>query len=151
AASGILWRRGDLTGTPGAYPDDPGLQPSRAERRPRPVRTPSGRRLCILAPAFFTERVGGIEVQTYLIAKHLRQRGWDVHFIAQTRERTKVGGSVLHEGIQVHWLGRRDLFAFFRPDLIRALRAIRPDVLYLRGRSRLTASPVPRRFTSDGR
>ena len=80
-------------------------------------------------PAFFAERVGGVEVQTYLIAKHLSRRSWDVHFIAETQDPSKAGTCEPYEGIHVHWIRRRSLLSFYRRDLVATLRAISPAVL----------------------
>ncbi|MBL7996236.1 glycosyltransferase family 4 protein [bacterium] len=102
--------------------------------------------ICILMPHFFSERVGGVEVQTYLIAKHLSKRSWDVHFIAQTLFPVKIGTVTIHDGIHVHWVKKRALFSFFRKDISRLLKSINPALIYQRGRSYFTSSPAGYRF-----
>ncbi|KAB2878367.1 glycosyltransferase family 4 protein [bacterium] len=102
--------------------------------------------ICILMPHFFSERVGGVEIQTYLIAKHLAKRTWDVHFIAQTLFPEKIGSVTVLDGIHVHWIKKRTLFSFFRQDISRLLKSINPALIYQRGRSFFTSSPAGYRF-----
>ncbi len=60
-------------------------------------------------PNFITRRVGGVEIQTYFLAKHLVEIGWRVHFIAEST--TTAGFEEVCEGIQVRWIPRRGLFS----------------------------------------
>lgn len=90
-------------------------------------------------PNFITRRVGGVEIQTYLLAKHLVEIGWRVHFISEST--TTAGFEEVCEGIQVRWIPRRGMFSFWRRDIAAAIRAIDPQVIYQRGRSRFTSSP----------
>lgn len=90
-------------------------------------------------PNFITQRVGGVEIQTYLLAKHLVEIGWRVHFIAESA--TNAGFEEVCEGIQVRWIRQRGMFSFWRRDIPAAIHAIHPQVVYQRGRSRFTSSP----------
>lgn len=92
-------------------------------------------------PHFVSERVGGVEIQTFLIAKYLFARGWDVHFIAATHHHEKIDAEEMYEGIHIHWIMKRGLFSFFRRDIIAKLKQIAPHVIYQRGRSLFTSSP----------
>ncbi len=95
---------------------------------------------------FISERVGGMEIQTYLIAKHLSLRGWKTFFIASTTDSKKTGRQEDFENFVVCWVRKKRLFSFFRRDIHRLLSRIQPSVIYQRGRSWLTSSPVGYRF-----
>lgn len=94
-------------------------------------------------PNFFSERVGGVEVQTYLLATYLSKFGWRVDFISETKNKHKINSRESIDGITVHWIGKKDHFSFWRDDIARLLKQIRPQFIYQRGRSRFTASPIP--------
>lgn len=109
----------------------------------------AGRRVAFLMPRFFSEKVGGMEVQTYLMAKQLSHMGWLVHYIAESEDPEKAGTNTDIDGFTVHWLRMRSHFSLWRRDVISILRRIHPAVLYQRGRSRLTSSKRP--FTTAHR
>ena len=104
------------------------------------------KRLCILMPTFFYERVGGVEIQTYLIAKYLAARNWEVHFIAGTKSAKKINSVELCEGFRLHWVEQAGFLPFSRKDIILLLRKINPSIIYQRGRSPFTSSPTAYRF-----
>lgn len=94
-------------------------------------------------PNFFSERVGGVEVQTYLLATYLSKFGWRVDFISETKNKKKINSRESIDGITVHWIEKKDHFSFWRDDIARLLKHIKPQFIYQRGRSRFTASPIP--------
>lgn len=108
------------------------------------MKEPVNRSLCVVMPNFFSQRVGGVEIQTYLLARHLVEIGWRVHFIAESA--TNAGSEEVCDGILVHWIRRRGMFSFWRRDIATAIHAIQPQVIYQRGRSRFTSSRWQRRL-----
>ncbi len=104
------------------------------------------KRICFLMTHFFSERVGGVEIQTYLLAKYLAQAEWDVHFLAETENPDKAGNDENWDGIHVHWLKRKGQFHFIRYDIEVLLNSLNPDFVYQRGRSRITFSGLGARW-----
>lgn len=102
-------------------------------------------------PAFFSERVGGVEIQTYLISRYLSVRSWDMHFIAETNDPQKIDSTEMYDGIQVHWIQKRGLFSFFRSDISQWLTRIKPSLIYQRGRSRFTSSPIAYQYAHNSK
>jgi glycosyltransferase involved in cell wall biosynthesis len=83
--------------------------------------------------------VNGTQVQLYMLSAGLAKRGHDVHYLAATRgdDRPSEGP----HGIRLHWLSPAGLLFGWAAD-IRAvwkeLDAIKPAVIYQRGRSNWT-------------
>ncbi|MCK6542683.1 glycosyltransferase [bacterium] len=93
-------------------------------------------------PTFFSERVGGVEIQTYLLATHLSKLGWKVDFVSETYDVSKIGSSEIFDGVTIHWVSKKNHFSFWRRDIQKLVRLIKPDYIYQRGRSRFTSSPI---------
>ncbi len=85
--------------------------------------------VCIVAKYHYTERIGGAEVQAWLLARELAHRGVDVTYICESLS----GKDALREtidGVETCWIkgGRRlDIFNF--PRYARALGTARPDIV----------------------
>ncbi|MBX7150219.1 glycosyltransferase family 4 protein [bacterium] len=107
------------------------------------------KKICFIVTNFISERVGGVEIQTFLIGKYLAQKKWNVSFIAETSDPSKVNTASNYENIEIHWIQRKSLFSFFRKDLMNTLKKIKPDCIYQRGRSRFTSSPIPYWFAEQ--
>lgn len=85
--------------------------------------------ICIVAKYYFVERIGGAEVQAWLLARELATRGHSVSYVCESL--SGRGGMVeTIDGVQVHWLRTRRYFSILNmPRYARALRRIRPDVV----------------------
>ncbi len=85
--------------------------------------------ICIVAKFFYAERIGGAEVQAWLLAKELASRGHSVSYVCESL--TGRGGTVENkDGVQVHWLKHLRYFNILSmPAYASALNRIRPDVV----------------------
>lgn len=89
-------------------------------------------RICFAMDFHYTERIGGAEVQAWLLAKELARRGFEVHYLAQSlRGRAEV--TEARDGVHLHWL-RNPGYLQWRNGLryYRALKHINPDLLIQR-------------------
>lgn len=92
--------------------------------------------LAIAVPGIFEQVIGGSEYQAHLLAKQARTAGMKVHYIFQDMG-VQFRNSL---GIELHPLQQvrcRKTFgspwALYARPLLRLLRSIRPDVVYVRG------------------
>lgn len=99
-------------------------------------------KITFLMPTFFSERVGGVEIQTYLLATHLSKLEWKVDFVSETYDVRKIGRSEIFDGVTIHWVSKKNHFSFWRRDIQKLVLLIKPDYIYQRGRSRFTSSPI---------
>jgi glycosyltransferase involved in cell wall biosynthesis len=96
-------------------------------------------RILFLMEYFYEDQVGGSEVQAFLVARELARLGHDVHYVCM-----RLGDGVPREtsvsGVRVHrWLPRRTILkGLLGPCVVRAVRRIKPDVVYQRFASSLT-------------
>lgn len=90
-------------------------------------------RLCIVIPVHWKARMGGAEYQVKCLLDHLRTLDrYDIHYLAH-----RVPGEGQFDGYMVHRVGHgggRPRFGFVSdaPSLYRALRRLRPNVVYQR-------------------
>jgi len=61
-------------------------------------------RFCFVQLYHISERGGGAEVQANYLSLELAKRGYDVHYICQTTNKTKENTSSNISGVTVHWL-----------------------------------------------
>ncbi|MBL7962189.1 hypothetical protein JNL27_18335, partial [bacterium] len=98
-------------------------------------------RICFVSDFFISDKkatITGPMVQTYLIGSELKRRGWDVHYIAYSKE-GKDNFSESHEGMTVHWIRHRQFLPLLQYRKIRkVLTSINADYHYQRGRDILT-------------
>lgn len=89
-------------------------------------------RTCFAMDFHYTERVGGAEVQAWLLAKELARRGFAVHYLAQSL-RGQAEVTETRDGVHIHWV-RNPGFLQWRNGLryYRALKRINPDLLIQR-------------------
>ena len=85
--------------------------------------------ICIVAKYYYSERVGGAEVQAWLLARELAARGHTVSYVCESL--SDRGGTVeTIDRVQVHWLKHLPHFSLLNmPRYAAALRRIRPDVV----------------------
>lgn len=85
--------------------------------------------ICIVAKYYYGERVGGAEVQAWLLARELASRGHTVSYVCESL--SGQGGRIeTIDGVQVHWLNHlRHFNLLAMPRYAAALRRIRPDVV----------------------
>ncbi len=85
--------------------------------------------ICIVAKYYYGERVGGAEVQAWLLARELASRGDSVSYVCESL--SGRGGTIeTIDGVQVHWLKHlRHFNLLAMPSYAAALRRIRPDVV----------------------
>lgn len=89
-------------------------------------------RICFAMDFHYSERIGGAEVQAWLLAKELARRGHEVHYLAQSLQ-GKANEMEVREGVQLHWLKYRG-YLLCRNGLryYRTLQRLDPDVLIQR-------------------
>ncbi|NUM73572.1 glycosyltransferase family 4 protein [candidate division KSB1 bacterium] len=87
---------------------------------------------CFAMDFHYTERIGGAEVQAWLLAKELARRGFEVHYLAQSL-RGKAEVTEARDGVHLHWV-RNPGHLQWRNGLryYRALKRINPDLLIQR-------------------
>jgi len=83
-------------------------------------------RVCILAGCYYKYVTGGAELQMYLLARFLIANGVDVHYVTFD---LPPGAQELDDGIHLHGVKRKS-----KQAVKDCLRALKPSVLYLRGR-----------------
>lgn len=85
--------------------------------------------ICIVAKYYFVERIGGAEVQAWLLACELAARGHQVSYVCESLG-GREGTTETIDGVHVHWLKNRRYFPILSmPHYARALRRIRPEVV----------------------
>lgn len=98
-------------------------------------------RICFVSDFFISDKnatITGPMVQTYLIGSELKKRGWDVHYIAYSKE-GKDRRTEIYEGLTVHWIRHRRFLPLLQYFKIRQLlNRIDADTHYQRGRDILT-------------
>ena len=96
------------------------------------------RSICFVMDFLYLEKVGGAEVQAWILAKEFAKKGWKVDYVTQSLN-GKYGLSEVRDNVQIHWLKPRPLFGFvhwFRMQ--KYLKRIGPDICYQRIPSFLT-------------
>ena len=67
-------------------------------------------KLCFITDGFIndpTTSINGTQVQCYILAKELAKRGYEVHYLTQTKK-TITHTPIIEDGIIVHWVPRID-------------------------------------------
>jgi glycosyltransferase involved in cell wall biosynthesis len=103
--------------------------------------------ICIVVERSISERVGGVEIQTYLIGKYLKQKGWDIVFVCGTSDKSKIGSRIVFQGVDIILIKATWFFPFWCRSLLRTLKKIKPDIVYQRGRSYFTGSGFGIKYT----
>jgi glycosyltransferase involved in cell wall biosynthesis len=96
-------------------------------------------RICFAQQFHLAERMGGAEVQAWLLAVELARRGHEVSYIAESLT-GRAGNSELRDGVRIHWLPRQ-LYVEL-PNMgpyHRLLRRIDPELVIQRSTSMYTA------------
>jgi glycosyltransferase involved in cell wall biosynthesis len=85
--------------------------------------------ICIVAKYYYGERVGGAEVQAWLLARELAARGHAVSYVCESL--SGQGGTIeTVDNVQIHWLKHVPYFNLLGlPIYGAALRKIHPDVV----------------------
>lgn len=97
--------------------------------------------ICFICDSFISDSdatITGPMVQTYLLGKELLKRGWEVHYLAYSKQ-GKAGTEENFEGLTVHWIQHRKflpLLSYFQ--ILRNLKKINASYYYQRGRDILT-------------
>ncbi len=96
--------------------------------------------ICFVTDAFISDpkaTITGPMVQTYLLGKEFRRRGWSVNFISYSKGEKKYREEF--EELTVYWLPYRTFFSLFMLFRVyRLLKKIKPAYCYQRGRDPLT-------------
>jgi len=105
---------------------------SEKENIKRFSQTPLKIKIAILVPAFPPKVLGGTEIATYNIAKHLGKRGHEVHIITQVNGEQLKG--VEEEKFYVHSIKFRKVpllgIIIFWIKVLFVLKKIRPDIIH---------------------
>jgi glycosyltransferase involved in cell wall biosynthesis len=88
------------------------------------------KKFCFILPHFHLEYSGGAETQCYFLAQELLQRGWEVHYIRESKETN----SRIMDGIRVHAIPVRKHHYKWKnyTALKRLMQQIKADVWYTR-------------------
>ncbi|MDZ7267779.1 MAG: glycosyltransferase family 4 protein [candidate division KSB1 bacterium] len=87
---------------------------------------------CFAMDFHYSERIGGAEVQAWLLAKELARRGFEVHYLAQSLQ-GRGKQTEMRDGVWLHWLAYRGYFLWRNSlNYYRALQQIAPDMLIQR-------------------
>jgi glycosyltransferase involved in cell wall biosynthesis len=102
--------------------------------------------ICIAGHRFYTEKHGGVELQTRYIGEALADAGWKVAFLSPSLN-GKVGKEELNENTHVWWYPHFS-FSFQAPKKLinKFLDSIQPSVVYQRGRGQLTNNNLILRY-----
>jgi len=85
--------------------------------------------ICIVAKYYYAERIGGAEVQAWLLACELAARGHHVSYVCESLSE-RGGTQDRIEGVEIHWLKYRAYFNILNlPSYARAVRRIQPTVV----------------------
>jgi len=87
---------------------------------------------CFAMDFHYSERIGGAEVQAWLLARELARRGYEVHYLAQSLQ-GRANEMEVREGVRLHWLKYRG-YLLWRNSVsyYRTLRRLDPDVVIQR-------------------
>ncbi|GAB4419841.1 MAG: hypothetical protein OHK0039_32710 [Bacteroidia bacterium] len=90
----------------------------------------AGKKICFILPHFHLEYSGGAEIQCYYLAQELLERGWEVHYIRESKDPE----THLMEGIRVHAIPPRKSYLKWKNAAVLAAKMadIRADVWYNR-------------------
>ncbi|GEM_PF-915884 len=102
--------------------------------------------ICFAGHHFYEEKQGGVELQIRYLGKALAQSGWKVAFIAPSRN-GENGHEKINENIHL-WRYPHFSYGYQAPGALieKQLEAIRPTVIYQRGRGQLQESRVVLRY-----
>lgn len=106
------------------------------------AKKPLTKSIVFLSYETLLQKTGGVELQMSRLARVLSIRNWDIHFVSTTTEPGKPGRVHRTAGMTYHWVRRSRYADWIRLDILRVIRRIRPGIVYLRGRSNLTASAI---------
>ncbi len=99
-------------------------------------------RICIASSFHISERVGGVEWQTYFLAKALRESGFRVIFLCPTL-RNKVPDPTQDLFYYPHGASAWNIP---EKQIAEHLQAIRPSIIYLRGKSSLQENGIIQKY-----
>jgi len=103
------------------------LEPKISERK-------DFKKICFVMPFHILERrMGGAEVQAWLLAKELSRRGYKVSYVAQSIQ-DKEGTNEIIDGVEIKWIryaSKLPLASCFH--YYRSLRDAKPDLIIQRG------------------
>ena len=87
-------------------------------------------KICFVLPHFHLEYSGGAEIQCYFLAKELLSRGWEVHYIRESKNQE----TTIQEGIVVHGIPKQKGYKKWanREALHRQMEKIKADFWYTR-------------------
>ena len=89
-------------------------------------------RICFVMHYFYREKIGGAEVQAFMLARELSKLGHEVHYVAQSLS-GKQGSVEEIEGVKIHWIKSAAGFHMRNTRSLRAkMRCIDADVYYNR-------------------
>lgn len=95
-------------------------------------------KVCFAQQFHLAERMGGAEVQAWLLAVELARRGCEVSYIAESLQ-GRGGTSEVRDGVTIHWLPRQRYVELANlPAYYRCLRRVAPDVIIHRSTSMYT-------------
>lgn len=102
--------------------------------------------LCIAGHRYYTEKPGGVELQTRYIGEALSKSGWRIAFLSPSLK-GKTGCEKIDDNTQVWWYPHFS-FTFQTPKALleKMLDSIQPSVLYQRGRGQLTGNEFILRY-----
>ncbi len=96
--------------------------------------------IVFLLPNSIVQKTGGVELQTSRMAQSLLHKGWRVTFIVSVSN--PADAVDVSDGIRYLWVRRSRYFDLLRIDILKLIYQVKPDILYQRGRSNLTASLI---------
>jgi len=87
------------------------------------------KKICFAMNYLYKQRLGGAEVQAWLLAKQLAKSGHQVTYIAENLNNSSKKIEII-EGVEIHWIPQRYYFDILNHNIYsKTLKQISPDII----------------------
>jgi len=88
--------------------------------------------ICIAANYHLSERIGGSEVQAWLLAEELAKRGYKVSYVCESLNKKENQTEIINN-VEIHWLAHYHFFDIFNlRQYYKKLKSLTPDYIVQR-------------------